>query len=109
MTSLLKIYETEQGDPVTISGKKADGKTASDLSWVIESDSTIEIKTKDVLKLTLVDADFSFADPTFTWTPTDAHLALLTKDIVYNGYVHARNNSTTRERVLAFQLKIINS
>ena len=109
MSSLIKIYETEQGDPITISGKQADGITAADLSWVVEADSTIEIKTKDSLKLTLVNADFSFSDPDFTWTPTDVHLALLTKDIVYNGYIHARNNGSNRERVLAFQLKVLNS
>ena len=110
MANSIKIYETEQGDPVTITGKQSDGITDSDLSWVVEGDSTIEVKTKDVIKLTLVGTtDFTLSDPIFSWTPTDAQLNDLTKNINYECFIHARNNANNRERVLTFTLRILNS
>ena len=111
MSSSITIYETEQGDPIAITGKQADGSTNSDLSWVTEADCTIEIKDiDDTVLLTLVGTtDFTLADPTFTWTPTDTHISALTKNTSYECFVHARNNATPRERILRFKLKILNS
>ena len=110
MANSINIYETEQGDPVTITGKESDGITDSDLSWVVEGDSTIEVKTKDVIKLTLVGTtDFTLSDPIFSWTPKDVQLNKLTKNINYECFIHARNDATPRERVLTFTLRILNS
>ena len=110
MSNFLKIYETEQGDDITITGVQYDGVTNSDLSWVTEADCTIEIKSNDIVILTLDGTtDFTLSNPTFTWVPTDIHINALTKNINYDCFIHARNNATPRERVLAFKLKILNS
>ena len=111
MTTLLKLYETEQGDDVTITGKEADGTTNANLSWAVEGDSIIEIKdSDDVIILTLTGTtDFTLADPVFSWTPTDAQVVLLTAGTTYTGFIHARNNGTPRERVLVFSLKLLDS
>ena len=110
MANNLTIYETEQGDPITITGLKADGLSNSDISWAIEADCTIEFKVDDVVKLTLIGTtDFTLVSPVFTWTPTDAQLELLTKNINYECFIHARNNATPRERVLTFTLRILDS
>jgi hypothetical protein len=108
----LNIYETEQGDPVALNGTEIDGVTVADLSWGVEADSTIEFKEqgKDIVILTLTGTtDFTFANPTITWTPTDTHLNTLTVNKTYDCFVHARNNATPRERVLKFTLTLLNS
>jgi len=111
MGNHLQLYEGEQGDDITITGKKADETTDATLSWVNEGNSTIEIKnTDDTVALTLTGTtDFTFSDPAFTWAPTDAQMALLEKGIIYSCYIHARLNSTPRERVLKFTLTLLDS
>ena len=111
MTNDLIVFETEEGDPITINGVQADGNTPSCLAWVVEGDSGIEIKTRaDVTALKLVGTtDFTFADPTVTWTPTTAQIGMLTKGVKYNGYFYARNDATPRERVLFFTVRVRNS
>ena len=110
MVNLLQIYETEEGDPTTITGRALYGVTLSDLSWAIEADCTIEVKYQDVVVFTLIGtSDFTLADPVFTWTPTDAQRVQLVKKRTYECYIHARNNGTPRERVLKFQLKLRDS
>ena len=110
MSSSITIYETEQGDPITINAKQANGSSNSDLTWVIEADCTIEIKLDDAVILTLTGStDFTISGSVFTWTPTDAHITALTKKLSYECFIHARNNGTPRERVLKFNLKILDS
>lgn len=107
MVNLLQFYETEEGDPVAINGKAPNGTTASNLAFAVEADCTIEIKFQDVIVFTLVGTtDFTFINPVFTWTPTDAQISKLTKRRTYECYVHARNNGTPQERVLKFQMRL---
>ena len=106
----LELYETEQGEGVTITGKVERSNADANLSFGVEADCTIEIKEGETIVLTLVGTtDFTLSSPSLVWTPTDAHLAALTKEIEYECFAHIRNNSTSKERVLKFTLKILNS
>ena len=109
MSDTLDIYETEQGEPHGITIKDS---TNSDvvITWAIAADTTIEIKDpSDVVILTITNSTFSISSPLITWTPTDAQIALLSKDIVYAGFVHLRDNGNNRERVATFNLRLLDS
>ncbi len=111
MVSHIDLYEGEQGDCVVITGRNYNDSSNACLSFGVEADSSIDIKTKGgTLILSLCGTcDFTFADPIVTWVPTDAQLALFTVGATYNAFVHIRNDATPQERVLKFTIRLLNT
>jgi len=112
MIKHIDIYQAEQGDPISITGRCSNNTCDACLSWVVEADSTMEVKIPncDTVVLTLTGTcDFTVCGAIFVWTPTDTHINTLTVGTKYDVFVHARSNATPRERVLKFTLKILNT
>jgi hypothetical protein len=112
MTKHVDIYKSEQGDPISITGRCYNDTSDSCLTWVLEADSTIEIKVPNTCAVVLTltgTCDFTVCGAVFQWTPTDTHINTLTVGTKYDAFVHARNNATPRERVLKFTVKVLNT
>lgn len=103
-TETLSIRRGENGEVIPIQIKNGSGNVV--ITGAVPSESTIVFKDPndlDTTVLTLTDSDFAIVSPNINWTPTDAHLVLLTKNN-YVGFVHLINGP--RETIAKFFLYI---
>jgi len=102
---LLELYKDEEGEGLAITIKDS---TNADfvISWIVEADTTIVIKTLDLAttKATITNTDLTFATPIITWTPTTAQIGTSIGVGEFRCFIHLRDNAGTREVIAPFDL-----
>jgi len=107
---LLQLYKEENGQDLAITIKDSDGAEFSS-SWIVEADTTIVIKSRDLktTKTTVTNSDLAFATPIITWTPTSTQIETDIGKGDWKGFVHLRDNASSREVIAEFDLKILDN
>jgi len=107
---LLQLYKDEEGQDLDITIKDSTGADFA-TSWIVEADTTIVIKSKDLgtTKATITNTNLAFSTPTVTWTPTTAQIATSIGVGRFRGFVHLRDNSNVREVIAEFDLIVLDN
>jgi len=110
MANNLKIYKDEEGDSITINLKTSLGADFV-TSWAVLADTTIVIKSVDLVdtKLTVTSANISNSTPRITWTPDTAHIATSLGKGKFRAFVHLRDDSDTREVIAEFTIEVLDN
>jgi len=108
--SQLQLYKDEEGQPLAITIKDTTGADFT-INWIIEADTEIIVKTRDLqtVKATITNTDLAFSTPVVTWTPTTAQIGTSIGVGNFKAFVHLRDNSSTREVIAEFDLKILDN
>jgi len=107
---LLQLYKDEEGQALAITIKDSTGADFA-TSWIVEADTTIVIKSKDLAttKATITNSNMTFSTPIITWTPTTAQIGTSIGVGRFRGFVHLRDNSNTREVIAEFDLIVLDN
>ena len=107
---LLQLYKEEEGQDLDITIKDSTGADFA-TSWIVEADTTIVIKSKDLgtTKATITNTNLTFSTPTITWTPTTAQIGTSIGVGRFRGFIHLRDNSNTREVIAEFDLIVLDN
>jgi len=107
---LLQLYKDEEGQVLDITIKDTSGEDFA-LTWIVLADSTIEIKTRDLktVKSTITSGDMSNTGAILSWTPTTAQIGTDIGVGNFKGFVHLRDNASSREVVAEFDFKVLDN
>ena len=104
---LLQLYKEEEGQDLTITMKDSNGADFA-TSWIVEADTTIVVKTLDLvtIKATITNTDLAFATPVITWTPTASQILTSIGVGEFKCFTHLRDNNNSREVIAEFDLVV---